>query len=141
MLGADGKPIVTDIVALATFEFSEEGVQFGGLPIINGIEFACWYALLLVSRIPGKVRRCTREGCGQWYNLASTGRIGFCSDDCADEHNQEMQQRRAHNRRHPNDKREIVRTTAEKATRENRASLTFEPGHGKTCLRTAGERT
>jgi hypothetical protein len=112
LLDTDGKPILMDIVALATFEFGENGIQFGGLPIINGIEFACWYALLLISRIPRKIRRCT--ACNKWFNLEKTRRVGFCSKGCAREHNRLMQQYRQHNRRNPSDKIEIIRATAEK---------------------------
>jgi hypothetical protein len=113
-LGPDGKPIIRRIVALATFQVGDRGVEFGGVPIVNGLEFACWYALLLVSRIPGKVKRCTRESCQKWFNEERTGRIGFCSDACSTEHNRLMQQRRQYNRRHPRDRKPIIRATAEK---------------------------
>jgi hypothetical protein len=117
-IGPYGKKIIRRVVALATFEYNDDGIGFGGQPIVNGLEFACWYALLLISRIPGKVRRCLR--CDKWCNVASTKRLGFCSGACAKEHDKEMNRRRRHNKRHPDDKLRIVRVTAEKRRKSPR---------------------
>jgi hypothetical protein len=113
----NGKQKSWPILAVASFHLDGKSIEIGTEPLVNGMEFYGWYALLLISRISGKgkVKRCKHEACRKWYNSAKTGTLGFCSTGCRVENNRLMQRRRAHNRRHPDEPPlPIIRATAEK---------------------------
>ena len=76
ILDGSGNPMAGPILGIASFQLEGGSIEIGAEPVVNGMEFACWYALLLISRQPGKIRRCTLESCGKWFNKVTTDR-GF----------------------------------------------------------------
>ena len=74
-----GNPMAWPILGIASFQLGSRSIEIGAEPVVNGMEFACWYALLLVSRQPGKIRKCTLESCGKWFNKVTARTVGYCS--------------------------------------------------------------
>src|SRR5262245_57214510 len=49
-----GNPMEWAILGVVSFQLDSHSIEIGAEPVVNGMEFACSYALLLVSRQPGK---------------------------------------------------------------------------------------
>jgi hypothetical protein len=115
-----GKPMEWPILGIANFQLAGRAIDIGAEPVVNGMEFACWYALLLISRQPKKIERCARRSCKNWFNRVTTGAVGYCSSRHAEEAEKLNARIRSHNRRHPDDKIKPVIATAPKRRRKHR---------------------
>jgi len=120
ILDARGNPIEWPILGVANFHLTGRSIEIGAEPVVNGMEFACWYGLLLISRQPGKTERCALMTCKRWFNKVSTGSVGYCSTRHSEEAEEINARIRSHNRRHPDDKRELIIATAPKRRRKDR---------------------
>jgi hypothetical protein len=96
-----GKPMAWPILGIANFYLESRFIEIGAEPVVNGMEFACWYSLMLISRQPGKIRRCTLESCNRWFNKVTTSTVGYCSRMHSRQAEEINARIRASNARHP----------------------------------------
>jgi hypothetical protein len=115
-----GDPMAWSILGTVIFQLESRFIEIGAEPVVNGMEFACWYALLLISRQPGKTRRCTLESCNRWFNKVATRTVGYCSRAHSRQAEEINARIRASNARHPDRPKRIVIATAPKRQRKSR---------------------
>lgn len=110
----DGKPVILKIGGLLNFHLKHNSVEAAAEPAVTGMEYACWYALLLISREPHRIKRCSLESCSKYFNIATSGTVGYCTPEHALEAEEENKRIRTHNLRNPHDRRETHIATAPK---------------------------
>jgi hypothetical protein len=115
-----GNPMAWPILGIASFQLASGVIEIGAEPVVNGMEFACWYALLLISRQSGKIRRCALESCKLWFNKVTTRTVGYCSRAHSRQAEEINSRKRAWNARHPGEPKRIGISTAPKRRRKSR---------------------
>lgn len=114
LLDDKGNPLAWPILATAKFELDRRVIEIGAEPIVNGMEFACWYSALLISRRSGKIKRCKLQECNRWFNAIATRTLGYCSVIHSREAERINSAKRAWNARNPDRPKKISISTAPK---------------------------
>jgi hypothetical protein len=115
----NGEPLVLKIGGLMSFRVDPGSAEAIAEPAVTGMEYACWYSLLLISRHPKKIKRCALKGCNKLFRV-SAKRIGYCSPKHAQQAEKMNSANRTYNSRHPDKPRRIVISTASKHRRRFR---------------------
>jgi hypothetical protein len=86
---------------------AKKAVMLRTVPTISGMEGACWFALMLISSEPERIRQCRLAKCENFF-IKSNTRKNFCSRSHADDHDSDDAARR-------------VRQSRERAKKKRRA--------------------
>ncbi len=92
---------------------------------VNGVEYACWLALAIISRDPEKIRSCPWLNCGKFF-VRTRKHVSFCCKRhqvAAERVNKDV---RSWNLRHPDEIRKIPYQTIKKPRRSQFETKTSE---------------
>ena len=110
----DGEPVYKKVRIGCLVEYQPKGrsIRVSTYPAISGVQNACWYALMLISRETQRVKIC--PVCKRFFNTQTTGQIGYCKPGCAEKAERENKKARTHNLRNPDDPRTMPYPTIPK---------------------------
>jgi hypothetical protein len=106
--------VTLKISGIVVFESDYKGIRPTVRYAVNGVEYACWYALAIVSREPKKIIKCAWRNCTKLWNTQTKKRPSFCGKSHQRAAEKENNKTRSWNSRHPHDKREIPYLTIPK---------------------------
>jgi hypothetical protein len=92
--------MILEVSGIVDFEVGYKGIEPKVYYAINGVEYACWFALGIISREPEKVKTCPWLNCGNFF-IGTRKKVSFCSKDHQEKAEKENKKARSWNSRHP----------------------------------------